>query len=254
MKSHPIKLSKAYGVYVDYTLEATPRAFYVGKGQQARVKSVRRNRHHTNISKKYGIRRELVFETDDSTDAAAKEVELIATLKTYVYGDGYVFGANYTIGGEGAPGRKYKPTLETRKLIGDAQRGKKCGPWTPEQRAARIAGMRGKKHVIKDMDTYRKRCSENQKLRMQDPELRKRTGDSTRGKPGHARGKKYTPEQRADRSRQLKEAWARRREEAAQKGERVTIKPQTPEQRKIKSDALKAHWAKKRVEKVEHEQ
>lgn len=173
-KSHPISLSKAYGVYVDYTLEASPRAFYVGKGQQARVKSVRRNRHHVNISEKYGVRRELVIETDDPVEAASKEIELIASLKTYVYAEGHVFGANYTSGGEGAPGRKYSPTSEALKRQSESQRGRKRGPWTPEQRAKRVAGMRGKKHVIKDVDAYRKRCSENQTRRMQDPELRKR--------------------------------------------------------------------------------
>jgi len=155
-KSHPIRLSKAYGVYVDWTLEDVSRAFYVGKGQQARVKSAKRNVHHARICEKYGIRRELVLETDDPSEAPTKEVELIAAHKTYVFGEGHVFGANYTVGGEGAPGRKYRPTPEARQRQSEAQRGKKRGPWTPEQRAARVAGMRGKKHVIKDMDAYRK--------------------------------------------------------------------------------------------------
>ncbi len=249
LKSHPINLSKAYGVYVDYTLEATPRAFYVGKGQQARVRSVRRNKHHTNISQKHGVRRVLVFETDDHVEAATKEVELIAFHKTYVYGEGHTFGANYTIGGEGAPGRKYKATPETRQKISDVQRGKKRGPWTSEQRIARVAGMRGKKHAIQDMDAFRKQRSEIQRQRMQDPELRKRTGDAQRGKPGHCLGRKCTNEERQVRSEALKRSWTRRREEAALRGESVTIRPQTPEQRKARSESLKAYWAKRRQEK-----
>jgi len=84
---------------------------------------------------------------------------------------------------------------------------------------------------------------------MQDPEVRKRTGDASRGKPGACLGRKFTPEERAARSEALKIAWQHRREEAAARGEQVTIKPQTPEQRKAKSEALKAHWARKRQEK-----
>lgn len=213
MKSHPLKLSKRYGVYADYTLEPMPRPFYFGKGQPARVKSVKRNQHHTNISVKYGVKRVILLETDDPVEAAAKEIELIANHKTYVYAEDYVFGANYTRGGEGAPGRKYKPTPETLRKQSEAQTGKKRGSWTPEQRAARTAGMRGKKHVIKDMDAYSKRCSENQRSRMQDPVKRKQAGDAMRGKPAPNRGRAYTPEQKKARSEQLTAYWARKRME-----------------------------------------
>lgn len=211
MKSHPIRLSKAYGVYVDWTVEDPPRAFYVGKGQQARVKSVKRNVHHTRISEKHGIRRELVLETDDPTEAAAREVELIASLKTYVHAADYVFGANHTAGDEGAPGRKYKPTSEALKRQSEAQRGKKRGQQSPDHRAAISASLTGKSRLIHDAAAFREKCSETQRRRMQDPELRKRTGDALRGKSSTNRGRKYTDEQRAARSRQLKEYWARKR-------------------------------------------
>jgi len=213
MTRHQIKLIKLFGVYVDHTLEDVPRVFYVGKGLQARVQSVKRNNHHTNISLKYGIKRELVFETDVATEAAAKEIELIVFHKTYVYGDDYIFGANYTRGGEGALGRKYVPTPEALRKQSEAQRGKKRGPWTSEQREKRVAGMRGKKHVIKDPVAYGKRCSEQQRKRMQDPEIRKQMGDVQRGVSKKHKGRKYTPEQRLARSEQLKAYWARKHAE-----------------------------------------
>jgi len=40
-------------VYVDWTLEDQPRAFYVGYGGKNRVARKTRNKHHTNIAKKY---------------------------------------------------------------------------------------------------------------------------------------------------------------------------------------------------------
>lgn len=93
-----------YYVYVDWTLGTTPRAFYVGKGQQKRVDDFRfRNTLHEHICKKHGIDRRIEYSTNDEEDAYLKECELIQKYKTYVHGDGW--GANFTKGGDGVRGK-----------------------------------------------------------------------------------------------------------------------------------------------------
>lgn len=99
-------------VYEDWTSESVPRCFYVGKGDQGRIKGLQRNNHHGNIVKAYGIDRRIVLVTSIERLALDVEVELIAEHKTFVYGPDYVFGVNYTRGGEGTSG--FKPTNETR--------------------------------------------------------------------------------------------------------------------------------------------
>lgn len=99
-------------VYEDWTLEDAPRCFYVGKGEKRRVKCKRRNRHHANITKMYGLDRRIVLSTRVETDALDAEIRLIAERKTCVYAQDYIFGANYTFGGEGTSG--YYPSAETR--------------------------------------------------------------------------------------------------------------------------------------------
>lgn len=88
-------------VYEDWTTEQLPRCFYVGFGCAARIKNERRNKHHSNIKEKYGIYRIVVLTTWDECFAHQQEIYRIALHKTYVYADDYVFGANYTQGGEG---------------------------------------------------------------------------------------------------------------------------------------------------------
>lgn len=94
-------------VYEDWTLEEIHRCFYVGKGAAGRVKELRRNRHHTNITQKYGVNRKIVFSSSIEQLTLNFEVELIAKRKTYVYGDDYTLGANYTRGGEGVSGVRF---------------------------------------------------------------------------------------------------------------------------------------------------
>lgn len=46
-----------FHVYIDYTLETTPRPFYVGKGTEERVQFMHRNTVHSRIVAKYGVTR-----------------------------------------------------------------------------------------------------------------------------------------------------------------------------------------------------
>jgi hypothetical protein len=99
-------LSKRWCVYTDWTQEDTPRPFYVGKGNARRVNGkVFRNQIHQRIGKKYGQQRRVEFETDDEAEALAREVQLIAELKTYTHGGKGYWGANLTQGGDGTSGR-----------------------------------------------------------------------------------------------------------------------------------------------------
>jgi hypothetical protein len=102
-------------VYEDWTVEPFPRCFYVGKGILNRVKNLRRNKHHMNIVKAHGIDRRVVFASSVEQLTFDVEVKLIAEHKTFVYDLDYVFGANYTRGGEGTSG--FRPSQSTRQKM-----------------------------------------------------------------------------------------------------------------------------------------
>lgn len=108
--------SDIFYVYVDYRLD-TNVPFYVGKGQDVRVKLVRRNIIHQRIAKKAGMRREVLFGTKDQHFALDEEVRLIRELKTR----NQFGGANLTDGGEGTTG--WVPSEETKRKIAIAHQG-----------------------------------------------------------------------------------------------------------------------------------
>ena len=125
--------------YVDWTLEEISRPFYVGYGNDARIRNKHRNKHHTNIRSKYGMRREIVFETLDESLAKQREIQTIAEHRTYVFDPDYKFGCNYTTGGEGVSGLKFSSatlrrlsevarrenlSFETRQKMSSSQRNK----------------------------------------------------------------------------------------------------------------------------------
>lgn len=108
-----------YYTYIDWTLEDLPRPFYVGKGSGSRIRVKRRNWKHHQIQNKFGIRREIVFESDDVSQALAHEIELIAKHHTFVNDATYNgIGCNFTAGGEGGS----NPSERTRTLIADSNR------------------------------------------------------------------------------------------------------------------------------------
>lgn len=106
-------------VYVDWTEEDSPRPFYVGKGNERRIANLSRNEFHNNVKRKHGLRREIVLETSDETEAYQREVELIYELHTFVNDDLWNgIGTNLTPGGEGIR----LPSEETRLKL--AQNGR----------------------------------------------------------------------------------------------------------------------------------
>jgi len=71
-----------FNVYVDWTKEAAPRAYYVGKGTEERVKNPWRGEKHERVRNACGWERVTVMETDDEQKAMDKEQELIRVLRT----------------------------------------------------------------------------------------------------------------------------------------------------------------------------
>ena len=78
-------------VYVDWTLETTPRPFYVGIGNEGRIKCLIRNIKHTAVKNLYGIKREILAEFSDRKIASETEIFYIkqfivlATLKQVIF-------------------------------------------------------------------------------------------------------------------------------------------------------------------------
>ena len=109
-------------VYIDWTIENPPRPFYVGKGNINRTRRLKRNVLHERISKKYGIKREIIFESDKEELCLLKEIETISLLKTFVNDENYnQIGCNFTVGGEGTTGHKYSE--ESKKVLSESRKG-----------------------------------------------------------------------------------------------------------------------------------
>jgi hypothetical protein len=137
---------KIFYVYVDYTMEKVPRVFYVGKGNERRVKDFSdRNEHWRSIRLKYGGRRDLLVGTKDEEYAFQLEKELIHTYKTYkaFWADGSGWGANFTIGGDGVSGRtRLNMSAEERTKRSVAATGKKQSEETKAKKSAKLKGRR----------------------------------------------------------------------------------------------------------------
>lgn len=166
-------------VYEDLTLEEVPRCYYVGKGDKRRVHLQYRNQLHENIKRKYGCDRWIVFESTDESTTFGKERQLIAEHKTYVYGEGYMFGANFTEGGEGCSGRKN--SLETRELMGLGRLGK---THTAEARAKMSKARKGRKLADEHRENIRKAGTG----RLHSEEIRARLSELARLQHSRRRG------------------------------------------------------------------
>lgn len=111
-----------YYVYVDWTLEDVPRAFYVGKGSGSRIYKTRRNWNHRRVRRTFGYRREIVFRTENEDEAFLKEKQLICEFHTFVDDvEADDIACNFTDGGSG--GRT--PSKHTRMLLSEANRRRK---------------------------------------------------------------------------------------------------------------------------------
>ncbi len=152
-----METEQKFFVYVDFK-EDDGKPFYVGKGNENRVKDLDRNQLHTNIKNKHGMVRKILLETLSEQEAFKKEIELIQELKTHIdLGEG---GANFTLGGEGSSGYKFS---EEQK---EALRKKWENPEFREMMS---------ESVKKSLNHERKqKIRESSKRRWEDPEYREK--------------------------------------------------------------------------------
>jgi hypothetical protein len=170
-------------VYIDFKPNGTP--FYVGIGSARRVKVARRNRHHSNVCKKYKDWYRVVVESTEDYDLCKEfEIFLISEIGRKDLHDGPL--VNYTDGGDGVKGLVfseesraklskarlgnthllgYVPTQETRRKISRANMGRKH---TPEAKVNMSNAQRGENHPM-----YGKTHKDSSKLK---------TSQSTKGK------------------------------------------------------------------------
>jgi len=128
-------------VYIDWTLEDIPRAFYVGKGTKIRLGKRERNAYWKSIRNKYGWRREAILATKDETHAFEQEKHFIAFFNTFENGEKGRWGANLTEGGEGVSGRPaWNKGIKTGPLKIDRPGRKQ----SPESKAKIAAALRGR--------------------------------------------------------------------------------------------------------------
>ncbi len=105
--------------YVDFTLD-TQEPFYVGKGREARIRVLKRNHKHEFISRRHGIRREVVVCTLDEKWIIRWEVETIASLHTYVKDPlSSRIACNESAGGEGRSRPRFTDPKEGPTVTGD---------------------------------------------------------------------------------------------------------------------------------------
>ena len=183
-----MEIEKKFYVYVDYRKD-DGRPFYVGKGAEKRIKNLYRNHLHTNIKKKCGMVRKIIFENLSENESFEKEIQLIQELQTYIHhGNG---GANFTLGGEGSSGYKYSD--EQREKMSESH-----------------------KKLWEDPE-YKEKMSESIKKTWEDPEIREKKSESYKKRwedPNHRekmseiRKKMWEdPEYREKMSESLKKTW-----------------------------------------------
>lgn len=147
-----MNLQKIFFVYLDKTNEG--KIYYVGKGSKDRIQQKKRNKKHKAISEKFGLNREIVFETNDEVEAFAKEIELISLHQTFTTDWSHqTIVCNFTLGGDGASGLYYEKTKEHREKISAALKGRKL---SEEHRLNVIAASTGRKHPPRSKETRAK--------------------------------------------------------------------------------------------------
>lgn len=103
-------------VYVDWTTEAKPRPFYVGKGQGPRLNDPVRSERHLAIIKEFGQLRRVHFESESESAALAEEARLIQELKT-IHGVVGHFGANAVAYSGGSSGSSAFSSLQKHACV-----------------------------------------------------------------------------------------------------------------------------------------
>jgi len=140
--------------YIDWTIEETPRAFYVGKGNLLRIRKPDRNQKHKYVCENFGFRREIIFSSEIERECLELEILLIKEYHTF-YQDELAdkeIACNFTTGGDGTSG--WVPTFEQKKNISD-----------------------GIKRAHREHPEYADKISEKAKIRMNDPDFVKKISE-----------------------------------------------------------------------------
>lgn len=203
-------------VYVGITARDTTLRWKNGKGYS-------NNKHFQNAILKYGwdnFTHEILFTGLTKEEACQKEIELIAHYRS----DEFEHGYNRSSGGEAHSGCKH--TVEARKRMSEAHRGKKAKPETISKMRER---MKGVNHPF-----YGKHLSKEHKLKISESGKGKHhhvTSEEQKRKISESRkGLKFTEEHR----RHLSESSKRRK-----------AAPETIEKMRERMKGAKNHKAKK---------
>lgn len=131
-----------YKTYVDIITDMQPEMpFYVGKGNDARISFLERNKLHAQACATHAFERRIVFETNDEQAALAREVELIALHHTFVGDPLYNgVGCNKTRGGGGTSG--WRHTDATKLNIRRKCSGRRHTAQEVEKQVAKQTGRR----------------------------------------------------------------------------------------------------------------
>ena len=149
--------------------------FYIGIGNKKRPTSKKdRNKFWHHIVKKHGYDVEVIAEGLSWADACELEEFLISIYGRRDLGTGTL--VNLTNGGEGAKGITYKHSVESRKKISEAKKGKKQ---SLKHIKNRIESFKGYKHSVKSI----KKMSEAKKGKKFSAEHRKKISKAHKGMP-----------------------------------------------------------------------
>ena len=163
--------NRFYG-YKHWTLEEAPRCFYVGKGVANRPGSQRgRNHKWRAVTKRLGLRVEVCIGPVTDAEACAWEIEQITQEGTFSQchdHDSDDIGCNFTRGGEGVAGCVWSQSRRERVSVCLKDRPK---PQRSAEHCQRLAlANTGRKDTL----DVRKRKSDSQKARFQDPSEREK--------------------------------------------------------------------------------
>lgn len=164
-------------LYVDSRIDDGV-AFYIGIGNEYRCRKIKRNKKHARISAKHGVCRNVVFKFDARDEACEYERMMIASLHTRDY-DG---GSNFTDGGDGAMGRRYTMSQETKDKLRVAHKEKKLSPETKLKVSMALTGEKNPNYGRQFSPEHCNKLSAANKGKRKSPEMKAILSAANKGK------------------------------------------------------------------------
>lgn len=230
-------------VYVDYR-EDDGKPFYVGKGNDDRIKDLNRNQLHERIKNKHGIIRKIDSEHVDENEAFKREIELIQELGTHVdFGKG---GSNFTLGGEGCVGISEESKEKIRNSVKSVWDNDEYKRKTSESIKKSMQEIWNDSDLRNQLETkfsdLTKKAWENSEFREKQIEARK---DEEYRKNISEKTKKIweDPEHKSSRKASMKKAWENPELREALSNSKKKAYEDNPELKKEVSEKFKKLWA-----------